>query len=129
MNYTDNRKAVICSRCNEVPRKNNSAWCHTCTREYRKARINKTREILKRYKLMKGCSKCGYKDHPAALQFNHIDPSTKVHHDGLSRLVKSVVKWQRIKDEVAKCEILCANCHAKLSYEQDHHLLEDVAKR
>lgn len=78
---------------------------------------------------MKGCKSCGYKKCGAALQFNHIDPSTKLHHNGIGRLVKGAVKMPRIKAEIAKCEILCANCHAELSFKKKHHLLGEVNER
>lgn len=53
------------------------------------------------------CKKCGFK-HPAALQFHHRDPSIK--DDTVSH---GTAHWglKRLKLEIAKCDILCANCH------------------
>jgi L-lysine 2,3-aminomutase len=44
------------------------------------------------------------------LQFDHIgdDKSATV-----SRLVTSAYSWTRILLEIAKCEVVCANCHAR----------------
>ena len=117
--YTD----PMCCRCREVEKVPNSAYCRECRSDYRRTKVHKYWGILKRYKVMKGCANCGYNKHFAALQFNHIDPMDK-HPLGLTQLVKSASSWKRIKNEVAKCEILCANCHAEHSYREGHHLLD-----
>jgi hypothetical protein len=54
------------------------------------------------------CLICG-EDHPHTLDFHHRDPATKV--DTISNMAR-VDKKTLIK-EVAKCVILCANCHRK----------------
>lgn len=64
------------------------------------------------------CARCGYHEFPSALCFHHVDPSTK--ERGVSALIArhaqypSPTKLQRILEEVAKCIILCANCHNAL---------------
>jgi len=73
-----------------------------------KVRIKKIRRRwLNIYKKAKGCSLCGYNEHPAALQFDHLDPSLKV--KDVSNMV--TLKLKRLMDEVRKCRVLCANCH------------------
>lgn len=71
------------------------------------ARSNKRRLVLDRYKRMKGCVECGFKGHPAALEFDHRDPTDK------TRTVASLMyhSWEKIRQEVLKCDIRCANCH------------------
>lgn len=54
-----------------------------------------------------GCIRCG-ESHPACLQFHHRDPSTKLF--AITRWSKSALK---LRAEIAKCDILCANCHFK----------------
>lgn len=64
---------------------------------------------------MGGCAMCGYNEHPAALDFNHIDPATKAFNvaEGVSR-----GKGRKaIKAEIEKCNLLCANCHRIHTYE------------
>jgi len=48
--------------------------------------------------------------HPAALQFHHVDPSTKTFtlRDGGTRSIA------RMREEARKCVLLCANCHAQV---------------
>lgn len=59
-------------------------------------------------KLASGCVDCGYNTHPAALDFDHIDGTTKV--DNVSKLAR-LRSWAAIEAEIAKCEVVCANCH------------------
>ena len=54
------------------------------------------------------CSRCGYNEHYAALQFHHVNPEEK--DVGWNKL--RLRSWEKIDAELEKCEILCANCHA-----------------
>lgn len=74
---------------------------------YRLARNAERREWLTRYKTERGCELCEYREDPVALDFDHVDPSQKVMAVGMM-LASS---WATIFAEVAKCRILCANCH------------------
>jgi hypothetical protein len=65
------------------------------------------REVLDAYKLAFGCERCGYRDDPLALDFDHKDPSQK--GGTVSQMLSYT--WDRIFTEVAKCRVLCANCH------------------
>ena len=60
------------------------------------------------YKVARGCADCGYAEHPAALHFDHLPGFVKI--GGISRM------WHRspavVEAEIAKCEVVCANCHA-----------------
>lgn len=64
---------------------------------------------LSAYKLERGCSDCGFKGHPAALEFDHLPGSGKVAN--VNRLLSQAHSLTKIMDEVAKCEVVCANCH------------------
>lgn len=58
------------------------------------------------------CSKCGYKKCFSALEFHHIDPSTKKFElNARTLLSKSAID---VKTELEKCILLCANCHREL---------------
>ena len=75
----------------------------------RKLRIlPKTKAILNRFKILKGCIDCGYKDHPEALDFDHVKGTKSFN---ISQAVNRLTSWSKIKDEVRKCEVRCANCH------------------
>jgi hypothetical protein len=77
-------------------------------------RADKYRQTIADYKVERGCVDCGYKGHSAALEFDHL-PGTKK-----SRTVASLMYWslEAVFEEIAKCEIVCANCHAIRTFER-----------
>jgi hypothetical protein len=64
------------------------------------------------------CCKCG-QNHPACLQFHHIDSSTKM--GDVTDLVRSGYKKEIILAEIAKCVVLCANCHMIEHWNERHY--------
>ena len=56
------------------------------------------------------CAICGYNRYQGALQFHHVDPSTK--RFVVSRNVTRA--FEEMRAEAAKCVLLCANCHAEV---------------
>jgi transcription elongation factor Elf1 len=65
---------------------------------------------LREYKKTIACARCG-ESHWAALDFHHEDPAEK--DDAVSHLVNNGYSWARVKAEIDKCTVLCANCHRK----------------
>ena len=54
---------------------------------------------------------CGYDRYLGALDFHHLDPNKKSF--GLSK--KGLThSWEKIKSEIDKCILVCANCHREL---------------
>lgn len=53
------------------------------------------------------CALCGI-DNPAVLQFHHRDPKEKRFTLGGAARSKSIAQVQA---EIAKCVVLCGNCH------------------
>ena len=58
------------------------------------------------------CKRCGYDRNPAALVFHHKVTGDKKFQLDLRAL--SNRRWSSIEAEAAKCELLCANCHAEV---------------
>lgn len=69
-------------------------------------------EWVREYKLSHGCADCGYAEHHAALDFDHRPGTAKV------RDIKKgqQLGWEALKTEVAKCDVVCANCHRVRTY-------------
>ena len=61
------------------------------------------------------CNRC-HETHPACLQFHHTDPKEK--EASLAIAIRRGWGRKRLLSEISKCEVLCANCHAK------HHAAE-----
>lgn len=55
------------------------------------------------------CSRCNF-DNPAALQFHHRDPKIKSFNVNTQEI--SLKRWSIVEEEITKCDLLCANCHA-----------------
>lgn len=68
------------------------------------------RRLVSRYKTIKSCAVCGYRSCSQAMDLHHVDPSTK--EKTVSQLMGYSIK--KIKDELSKCVVLCANCHREL---------------
>lgn len=91
-------------------------------RKYLSWAVAERRRHLKRQAIAyKGgaCVDCGYTKCAEALQFHHRNPQEKDFRIG-SGLTKS---WARLKAELDKCDLVCANCHA------ERHAVEDEAAR
>lgn len=77
--------------------------CNSCNTKIRRIRAKKAA-----IKYLGGkCNRCGYDKHDAALEFHHKDPNEK------EFIISNVAnkRWEVIKVELNKCELLCANCH------------------
>lgn len=88
-------------------------------RKYADRRQYLIKAVLKRRKMIreiaikyKGgqCCICGYKKCSDAFDFHHVTGKKDfaISQDGLTR------SWQRVKNEIEKCVLLCANCHREI---------------
>jgi hypothetical protein len=62
------------------------------------------------------CSNCNNKYHPAIFEFHHKCPQEKVKDP--SKMLS--LSWERIKNELDKCVLLCANCHRLIHHEGNY---------
>ena len=81
-------------------------------KEYRDFRMAKIDEL-------KGttCSVCGGEYPPVCLDFHHRNPSEK--EAGMGRL--ALRKPEDILAEIAKCDVVCSNCHRKIHWLTEDH--------
>lgn len=80
---------------------------------HRERRVNQQARIrgwLKEIKANLACSECG-ETHPACLDFHHRNPAEKVFT--IANAVQLGLSRARLEAEIAKCDVLCANCHRK----------------
>ena len=93
-------------------------YCYECSPSYSKEE-GKSKTIIALRKAMKRqavkikggkCERCGYNRCLSALQFHHKDPTQKDFSISKSGHCHS---WQQVLNEIEKCELLCANCHAE----------------
>ena len=138
----------ICSRCKitkedfEFSFKNKplgklASECKSCHKELRRAyyinNSDKEKTRTRHVKLLRWdwfkelkstliCSICN-ETHVATLHFHHTDQSKK--EFTISTAVRTGFGKQRLLDEISKCKILCANCHAKLHWEEKQKQFTD----
>ena len=96
-NYEKHRKKYISSA-----KKRNSNQYH----------INK--EFVNRVKSFAPCVDCGEGD-PIVLDFDHVRGEKR---GNVSDMVRCYYSIDSIKDEMRKCQIRCANCHRKRTFER-----------
>lgn len=130
-----------CSRCNthkpfddfgknKVKKDGLAVYCKPCYRniankfhsenpENTRARAAKNRVRIKEwfteYRSGLSCEDCG-QNHPATLDFHHIDPTEK--DDSVTQMVHDCFSIDNIKLEIAKCKVLCSNCHRILHWNE-----------
>jgi hypothetical protein len=101
----------------EGQRKSKARW-YRKNKEYVKAqakrRQNGLRRWLREYKSTAECDICR-ENHPACLEFHHRDPSRK--EIDIVRCPGNGWSIERMLREIAKCRVLCSNCHRKLHSE------------
>ena len=68
-------------------------------------RNNEWKRRLGEIKLAAGCKDCGYREHAVALDFDHVFGPKEI------RIGSTRSSWDKILLEIAKCEVVCANCH------------------
>jgi hypothetical protein len=65
----------------------------------------KIKSYVAEYKSKTPCNDCGNIFHPAVMEFDHIGDDKKFN---ISRCKNT---WKATIAEMAKCELVCANCH------------------
>lgn len=102
---TERAKSLI-----KIYRKNNREKILEKGKRYNKKIYEEKREYIKNYKLSKGCAICGYNKFAEVLDFHHDNNGSKDFCIGLCYRYNLI----KIKVEMEKCIILCANCHREL---------------
>lgn len=112
------RKAdgVVQSKCKVCYTAYNRSYYQTdaIQRAKQRDRIKANKRLVKdqyiEWKKQQRCSQCDESSYEC-LDLHHLDPTVK---DGnLSRMTQDAT-WNRIKQEIEKCVVVCANCHRKI---------------
>lgn len=96
--------------------------CRNCHSELHHSINKKTKEKLLAMKDDNKCSVCGYDKNIASLDFHHRNPEEKKFN--MAHVRSSIGFWhqdgykiskKQIYEELKKCDIVCKNCHQKLT--------------
>lgn len=128
-----------CPRCKQelsdesfnwkIKNRKRASYCRECSRDYirhrylnnleyyaKKARRNNNRHIQKLYNYIGNyfqvhpCIDCGETD-ILVLEFDHRKPADKFAEVGI--IIKRGLSLKVLQDEMAKCDVRCANCHRR----------------
>lgn len=92
--------------------------------EYFRQRRQERMNYLRKIRIEKGkCEYCGWNEHPEILNFHHVDPSTK--EFGFASSEIGNLSMERIQKEIAKCILLCPNCHQWLHFQETAKTTDD----
>lgn len=114
-----------CGTCKERPAKDQKrgGYCTECHRaasrkNYRenkeryfaqaKSRDKELDELINKYKSIP-CTDCNIQYPPYVMDFDHLDGDTKKFN--ISHMRRHRMAFSKIEIEIAKCEVVCANCH------------------
>lgn len=84
--------------------------CVKCRSEAVRRRRVKLKQMALDYK-GNVCQCCGYDKCAQALEFHHVDDTTKEFGISESGETRS---WKRLQNELDKCILVCSNCHKEI---------------
>ena len=121
-NFKDRARGTLQSYCRACSRRSVREHYRSNTAYYiEKARTRNTayrqqaHQAVLAYLKANPCVDCGESD-PVVLDFDHLDGGNKT--DNVSDLVKRRVTWAKIRREIEKCVVRCANCHRRRTAQQ-----------
>ena len=119
----EEEKTKICSICHQEKNikeyyKINGhylSYCKECKKSKERNKYKEKVEQLDNYKKQLKCKKCG-EDRFYLLDFYHKDPKVK----DFNISDHSRANLETLKNELDKCDVLCANCHREWHYLSTH---------
>ena len=100
---------------NKGTRRSECKYCHTA---FMKQIYDDKKSFVANIKAHIRCQKCGEK-REYTLDFHHIDPNEK--ESDIVRMTSNKYRIDKVLDEIAKCIVLCANCHREFHYLNDNY--------
>lgn len=88
-----------------------------------KVERNKILESVRKAK-DKPCMDCNIKYGYWVMQFDHRPGTYKFM--GINTLIRNSYPLDTILDEIAKCDVVCANCHAGRTYERSKVVISAI---
>ncbi len=85
------------------------------TNKYIRHWHNEKRDEVYRYKESVPCADCGNFFPHYVMDFDHVRGEKEFN---ISSLISSRGTRKRIWDEIAKCDVVCANCHRIRTYKE-----------
>jgi len=115
-----------CSKCesstNKFPKMGTK--CQPCVnlvgREGKNRKFELIRRYLQKYK-KQPCMDCGNEYPPYVMDFDHRPGETKVFN--ISRFMRENRSLEQVQEEIAKCDLVCANCHRIRTFTRTNYVI------
>ncbi len=101
--YPESEFGVALTTEKKIYRRNK---CKNCYQETKRQLQQKYKKWIADYKKEQRCSMCGFADH-RALEFHHLGNK----EFSIAKYAYYHYGFKRLKKEIEKCVVLCANCH------------------
>lgn len=102
-----------CKKCNKLYLKKHYRDNPEYYKRKKKEQIVNMKEWFFNLKMGLRCEDCP-EDHPACLDFHHVNPDNKKHN--VAFIAGTLLSRRLVLEEIEKCIVLCANCHRKLHH-------------
>lgn len=119
--------AKWCTTCNQAkPRttefwhRNGKSWdgwqrhCKVCAAEAHRNYAGKWAARVREMKDNQPCMDCGIRYPYFVLDFDHRPGEVK--RQAIAKMAGGSYKWETIEAEIAKCDLVCGNCHRIRAY-------------
>lgn len=105
-----------CKLCGKDTGRFSGCVCDDCYRRRIRERQQRNYKLITQSKIGKPCAICGVVFPPVCLDYHHVDSSKKEFSLGKNGKDMSEA---RIYKEIAKCILVCANCHRLLHHQEE----------
>lgn len=123
----DSKRKGLCAECKK---QYNRVWYLKNKEKHKKRTIDNGKryrsertEFLRELKDA-DCADCGVRYDHFVMQFDHVPERGKKNFT-----IGAVCSWmpiEKLKEEILKCDVVCANCHAIRTWNRSHNLMERV---
>ena len=114
-------ECLSCYNAYHVSRRQANKKAHKAHRETVKRNTLEKREWVQSLKHNKQCSACGLAYPHWVMDFDHRPGEVKV--AGIARMYQNYGR-KTILEEIAKCDLVCSNCHRDRTYHRRHSNVE-----
>lgn len=97
---------TYCKACRNESNLRSSDEHPETRRSLDKKKYKKYKDYINEFKIGKSCTDCNKMFPPYVMQFDHINPKNKLNNVAHMRNEKLIL------EEISKCDLVCANCHA-----------------
>lgn len=120
VNQTTGKKSSYCVACQREYSRNHHALTKNTEHNRNRRKTNRLSKRDRNLRVIRAakdvpCTDCGNRFPYYVMDFDHLDPSTKLADIGRGPRQWSLAKLQA---EIDKCEVVCSNCHRERTHQR-----------